>query len=100
MTGLEGKEEGISLAPHYHFYLLYRHLDISQTITAESLPLHIASIRIEPGILYCRAQIANYQAARPILILATAVQKNQNPQKALSNHQFQNMNLKGHYSFQ
>ena len=40
-TGLQGKGEGISLTPHYHFHLLHRHLDISQVITVESSPLHI-----------------------------------------------------------
>ena len=30
---------GYFLSPHYHFH---RHLDITQVITAESLPLHIA----------------------------------------------------------
>ena len=42
-TAGERKGEGISLTPHLHFQLLHRHLDISWTITAESLPLHIAS---------------------------------------------------------
>ena len=41
ITGLQGKEEGISLTPHYHFHLLHRHLDISRAITAKSSPLHI-----------------------------------------------------------
>ena len=36
ITGLQGKQEGISLTPHYHFHLLHRHLDISRAITAES----------------------------------------------------------------
>ena len=36
ITGLQGKGEGLSLSPHYHFYPLYRHLDISREITAES----------------------------------------------------------------
>ena len=40
-TGLQGKGEGISLTPHYHFHLLHRHLGISQVITVESSPLHI-----------------------------------------------------------
>ena len=35
MTGLQGKGEGISLTPHYHFHLLHKHLDISRAITAE-----------------------------------------------------------------
>ena len=43
ITGLQGKGEGISLTPHYHFHPSHRHLDISRTITAESSPLHIAS---------------------------------------------------------
>ena len=43
ITGLQWKGEGIPLTPHYHFHLLYKHLDISRAITAESSPLHIAS---------------------------------------------------------
>ena len=38
-----GEGGGISLTPHYRFHPLHRHLDISQAITAESSPLHIAS---------------------------------------------------------
>ena len=30
ITGLQGKEEGISLIPHYHLHPLYGHLDISR----------------------------------------------------------------------
>ena len=46
ITGLQGKGEGISLIPHYHFHPLHsRHLDISQAITAESSPLYIGSSR-------------------------------------------------------
>ena len=48
-TELQGKGEGISLTPHYHFYPLHRHLDMSRTITAESLPLRIASSRTRTG---------------------------------------------------
>ena len=44
IKGLQGKGEGISLTPHYHFHLLHRHLDISQVITAGSSPLHIAAL--------------------------------------------------------
>ena len=33
----------LSLTALYHFHLLHRHVDISQAITAESLPMHIAS---------------------------------------------------------
>ena len=35
ITELQGKGEGISLTPHYHFHPLHRHLDISRTITAD-----------------------------------------------------------------
>ena len=52
ITGLQGKREGISLTPHYHFHPLHRHLDISQAITAESSPLHIASSRTRTGNLW------------------------------------------------
>ena len=45
ITGLQGKGEGISLTPHYHFHPLHRHLDISRAIAAESSPLYIASSR-------------------------------------------------------
>ena len=45
ITGLQGKAEGISLTSRYRFHPLYRHLDISWAITAESSPLHIASSR-------------------------------------------------------
>ena len=50
-TGQQKKEKGISLTPHYHFYLLYRQLDISWAITVESLPLHIASSQNQTGNL-------------------------------------------------
>ena len=43
-AGQQGKGEAISLTPLYHFHPLHRHLDISLEITAESLPLHIATI--------------------------------------------------------
>ena len=42
----------ISLTPHYHFYPLHRHLDISRVITAERSPLHIASSRTRTGNLW------------------------------------------------
>ena len=44
-TGQQMKREAIFLYPLYHFHLLYRHLDISWVIDAESLPLHIAGSR-------------------------------------------------------
>ena len=53
IIGLQGKgEEGISLTPHYHFHPLHRHLDINRAITAECLPLHIASGRTRTGNLW------------------------------------------------
>ena len=51
ITGLQGKREGISLTPHYHFHPLHRHLDISRAITADSSPLHIGSSRARTGNL-------------------------------------------------
>ena len=57
ITLLQGKGERIYLTPHYHFHLLHRHLDISWVITAQSSPLHLASIPtqtrnlwFEPGL--------------------------------------------------
>ena len=38
-TGQQEKGEAISLIPLYHFHPLYRHLDITRGITAESSPL-------------------------------------------------------------
>ena len=52
ITGLQGKGEGISLTPQYHFHPLHRHLDVSRAITAESLPLHITSSRTRTGNLW------------------------------------------------
>ena len=52
ITGLQGKGEGISLTPHYHFHPLHRHLDISWAITAENSPLHIVSSRTRTGNLW------------------------------------------------
>ena len=52
ITGLQGKEEGIPLTPHYHFYPLHRHLDISRAIAPESSPLHIGSSRTWTGNLW------------------------------------------------
>ena len=52
IAGLQGKGEGISLTPHYHFHPLHRHLDISRAITAESSPLHIAGSRTRTGNLW------------------------------------------------
>ena len=42
-TGLQGKEDAISLTPHYHFHPLHRHLGINRVVTAESSPLDIGS---------------------------------------------------------
>ena len=45
ITGLQGKEDDISLTLHYHFQPLHRHLGIRRKITAENSPLHKASRR-------------------------------------------------------
>ena len=50
-TGQQGKKEAIFLTHLYHFHPLHRHLDIRRAITAESLPLHIASSRTRTGNL-------------------------------------------------
>ena len=53
ITELQGRGGGgISLTPRYHFHPLHRHLHISWVITAESLPLHIASSRTRTGNLW------------------------------------------------
>ena len=52
ITGLQGKGEGISVIPHYHFHPLHRHLYISWAITAESSPLHIGSSWTRTGNLW------------------------------------------------
>ena len=51
-TGQQGKGEGIYLTTVYHFHPLHRHLDIRQVITAERLPLHIASSQTRTGNLW------------------------------------------------
>ena len=52
ITGLQGKGEGISLTPHYHFHPLNKHLGISRSITAESSPLYIGGSRTRTGNLW------------------------------------------------
>ena len=54
-----------------NFHLLHRHLDISRLITAESLPLHIASSQTRTGNLwFLRAsrQPLSYAASSPFLL--------------------------------
>ena len=51
-TGQQGKGKAISLSPLYNFQPLYRHLDISRTIAADSSPLHIASSQTPTGNLW------------------------------------------------
>ena len=61
ITGLQGKGENIPLTPHYHFYPIHRHLDISRAITAESSLLHIyLAAELEPGTFGFRAQVGNH----------------------------------------
>ena len=50
--GQQGKGEGISLTPDYHFHPLHRHLGISRAISAEISPLHIANSRTRTGNLW------------------------------------------------
>ena len=52
ITRLQGKGEDISLTLHYHFNPLYKHLDISRAIIAESSPLHIGSSWTQTGNLW------------------------------------------------
>ena len=52
IIGQQGKGEGISSTPHYHFHPFHRHLDIGRAITAESSPLHIGSSRNRTGNLW------------------------------------------------
>ena len=49
ITGLQGKGEGISLTPHYHFHPLHIHFYISRAIITESSALHLASYRTRTG---------------------------------------------------
>ena len=58
-TGQQGKGEGISLTPLYHFHHLHRHLDFSWAIAAESSLLHIATAGLEPGTFDFRAQVTS-----------------------------------------
>ena len=59
ITGLKGKRDTFYLTPLCHFHLLHRQLDISQTITRESLPLHIVA-RLKPAALGFHEQVANH----------------------------------------
>ena len=70
ITRLQGKGEGVSLTPHYHFYLFYRHLDISRAITAESSRAHLCTYlaaELKPRTLGFLAQVAKHQATHPQL---------------------------------
>ena len=50
-AGQQGQNEAISLTSFCHLHLLYRHLDISWVIAAESSPLHVASSQARAGKL-------------------------------------------------
>ena len=60
----------VSLYPFYHFYLLQKHLDISQVVAAERTLLRIAGSRTRTGNLWfpsaSRAQAAKHYATRPL----------------------------------
>lgn len=60
MTGLQGKEEGISLTPHYHFHPPHGSLDNGWPIAAGNSTLHIAIKLTRTSNLDFGAQIANY----------------------------------------
>ena len=49
---INDSKETVFLTPLYHFHPLHRRLDISQVITAESSPLHIASRCTRTGNLW------------------------------------------------
>ena len=51
-TGEQEKGDAISLISLYHVHPLYRNLDISRAISAESSPLYIASSQTWIGILW------------------------------------------------
>ena len=68
ITGLQGKGEGISVIPHYHFHPLHRHLDITQAITAEISPQFILKV-FHRSISRC-----GYCQKPPIFHLPTALQ--------------------------
>ena len=69
ITRLQGKGEGISLTPHYHFHPLHRHLDISWAITAESSPLYIVSNRTQTGNLWFPSANREVYVSVPLMIL-------------------------------
>ena len=60
ITGLLGKEEGISLTPYYHFHPLHRQLDINRAVTAGGSLLHIGRTGPEPGTFGFRAPSASH----------------------------------------
>ena len=53
-AGHQGKGKAITLTPPYHLHSLYRNLDISQVIAAESSPLCIAGSRTQTRNLWFR----------------------------------------------
>ena len=44
-----GKNHATSLVPLYHFHQFQRRLDISQTISTDSSPLHVARSQLGLG---------------------------------------------------
>ena len=54
----KNRMEAISLTPLNHFHPLHKHLDISQVITVEISPLHIARDQNQTGNLSFEAQVA------------------------------------------
>ena len=59
---MAGEGGGYSVTPVYHFDPPYRHLEISQAITAESSPLHVTGDGPWTGNSCFGVQVAVYQA--------------------------------------
>ena len=60
ITGQQGKWEGISLTPHYHFYPLHRHWDISWWLQQRAHLCTKLAAGLEPGTFGFRAQVPNH----------------------------------------
>ena len=65
-----GKGWGYFFNPPYHFHPLYRRLNISRAITAESSPLHIASSWTQTGNCWISERKLLTTKQRVILIIA------------------------------
>ena len=68
ITGLQGKGEGISLSPHYHFHSFYGHLDIGRVITAESSPRQQPDSKREPLVSQRKSLTTKLRAHNSIVM--------------------------------